>query len=122
MDFYSLAEYKAILGSGAILVMDNSVNIADMLESIIRFFRHESCGKCMPCSNGNEMLYRSIKAIKRGEADESELDKMVIIAETMHKTSFCALGQSLLLVVKSAIENFKDDFLTYLRNRKAVNN
>lgn len=121
MDFHNLAGYKAVLGSGAILVMDDSVNIADMLESIIRFFRHESCGKCNPCSNGNEMLYKSIKAIKKGEADESELDKMILLSETMFKTSFCALGQSLLLVVKSAIENFRDDFLNYMKKNEAVN-
>jgi NADH:ubiquinone oxidoreductase subunit F (NADH-binding) len=121
MDFHNLAEYKAVLGSGAILVMDDSVNIADMLESIIRFFRHESCGKCIPCSNGNEKLYKSIKAIRKGLADENELDKMILLAETMHKTSFCALGQSLLLVVKSAIENFREDFLIYLKRNEAVN-
>lgn len=121
MDFHNLAEYKAVLGSGAILIMDDSVNIADMLESVIRFFRHESCGKCMPCSNGNESLYNSIRAIKNGKADESELDKMIMISEAMHQTSFCALGQSLLLVVKSAIENFREDFLFYLRKNEAVN-
>ncbi|MBW6516337.1 MAG: NADH-quinone oxidoreductase subunit NuoF [Candidatus Cloacimonetes bacterium] len=122
MDFHNLAEYKAVLGSGAILVMDDTVNIADMLESIIRFFRHESCGKCIPCSNGNENLYESIKAIKNGRTDESELEKMILLASTMYQTSFCALGQSLLLVVKSAIENFREDFLFYLnQNREAVN-
>ncbi len=93
MDFHNLAEYKAVLGSGAILVLNDAVNIVDVLESVIRFFRHESCGKCVPCRNGNEQLYRSIKKIKAGLASEDELDKMILLADAMYKTSFCALGQ-----------------------------
>ncbi len=121
MDFHNLAEYKAVLGSGAILVINDSVNIVDMLESVIKFFRHESCGKCVPCRNGNEQLYKSVRKIKAGYAGEDELDKMLLIADTMQKTSFCALGQSLLLPVKSALDMFKDDFLSYINKKKAIN-
>lgn len=121
MDFHNLAEYKAVLGSGAILVMNDSVNMLDMLESVIRFFRHESCGKCVPCRNGNEQLYKSIKKIKAGLAGEDEFDKMVLLADAMHKTAFCALGQSSLLPLKSAIDMFREDFLTYINKQNIVN-
>jgi len=103
------------------LVINDSVNIVDMLESVIKFFRHESCGKCVPCRNGNEQLYKSVRKIKAGYAGEDELDKMLLIADTMQKTSFCALGQSLLLPVKSALDMFKDDFLSYINKKKAIN-
>ena len=121
MDFHHLAEYKAVLGSGAILVINDSINIVDVLESVIRFFRHESCGKCVPCRVGNEQLYKSIRKIKAGLAGEDELDKMISVSETMNKTSFCALGQSPLMPIKSAIEMFRDDFLVYIKQKNVVN-
>jgi NADH-quinone oxidoreductase subunit F len=121
MDFHNLQEYKAVLGSGAILIIDNSFNIVDILESVIRFFRHESCGKCIPCRNGNEQLYATLKEIKAGKDVSNNMDKMILLADAMHKTSFCALGQSLLLPVKSAIELFRDDFINYNKEKEVVN-
>jgi NADH-quinone oxidoreductase subunit F len=111
MDFNSLHEYAAVLGSGAILVMNKNVDMMEMLWSVIRFFRHESCGKCSPCANGNEILYKLINNIRKGEGKKEDLDTMIHIAEVMNNTSFCALGQSLLMPIKSATENFREDFL-----------
>jgi NADH-quinone oxidoreductase subunit F len=110
MDFTSLKEYAAVLGSGAILVMDERTDIVDMLYSIIRFFRHESCGKCTPCSNGNEMLYKLISRIRKGEGSEEDIENLIVIADAMFHSSFCPLGQSPILPVKSAIQHFRADF------------
>ncbi len=115
MDFNSLNEYAAVLGSGAILVMNEEVDIAEMLWSIIRFFRHESCGKCSPCANGNTALYNIIDRIRKGNSRESDLDEMLQISLAMNKTCFCALGQSPYMPIKSAIENFKEDFLIKMK-------
>jgi NADH:ubiquinone oxidoreductase subunit F (NADH-binding) len=115
MDFNSLQEYAAVLGSGAILVMNEDADMVDMLWSVIRFFRHESCGKCSPCANGNEILYRLITDIRNGKGKEEDLEHMIMLSETMKESSFCALGQSLLLPVKSAIENFREDFLARMK-------
>jgi len=115
MDFNSLHEYAAVLGSGAILIMNEEVDMVDMLWSVIRFFRHESCGKCSPCAKGNEILYKLINNIRNGEGKEEDLDMMIHISEVMNKSSFCALGQSLLMPVKSAIENFREDFIKRMK-------
>lgn len=115
MDYNSLQEYSAVLGSGAILVMNEDADMVDMLWSVIRFFRHESCGKCTPCANGNEILYKLINGIRNGEGKEEDLDVMIQISQVMNKASFCALGQSLVMPIKSAIENFKEDFLKRMR-------
>lgn len=120
MDYDSLAGYAAVLGSGAILVMGDQTDMVDMLWSIIRFFRHESCGKCAPCRLGNSHLYKLISRLRRGEGTEDDLDQMILIAETMQQGSFCPLGQSLILPVKSAIENFRADFLARIQNQKAM--
>lgn len=111
MDFASLNQYAAVLGSGAILVMNEHQSIVDMLWSILRFFRHESCGKCAPCRNGCQQLYKLITKIKKGEGSMDDVELMLTIAETMQATSFCALGQSPIMGIRSAIENFKDEFI-----------
>ena len=111
MDLNSLNQYSAVLGSGAILVMNENTSIVDMLWSILRFFRHESCGKCAPCRNGSQQLYDLINKIKKGQGTEDDLDKLLLIAETMQQTSFCALGQSPVMPIRSALDNFRDEFL-----------
>ncbi|MDD3236363.1 MAG: NADH-quinone oxidoreductase subunit NuoF [Candidatus Cloacimonetes bacterium] len=111
MDFSSLNQYAAVLGSGAILVMNEHQSIVDMLWSILRFFRHESCGKCSPCKNGTQQLYRLITKIKKGDGTMDDVELMQTIAETMLNTSFCALGQSPIMAIRSAIENFRDEFI-----------
>ena len=110
MDFESLKEYAAVLGSGAILVMNENTDIVDMLWSVLRFFRHESCGKCSPCKLGTAYLYDLITKIKKGEGTKADLDQLVSIADMMQKTSFCALGQSPIMPIKSALDNFRYEF------------
>ncbi len=111
MDFSSLNQYAAVLGSGAILVMNEHQSIVDMLWSILRFFRHESCGKCSPCKTGTQQLYTLITKIRKGEGTMDDVDLMLMIADTMQQTSFCALGQSPIMAIRSAIENFRDEFI-----------
>jgi NADH:ubiquinone oxidoreductase subunit F (NADH-binding) len=111
MDFDSLRERGAALGSGAILVMDESTCIVDILSSILRFFRHESCGKCAPCRAGTDVLVRLIEGIQAGERDERTLDLMEEIAGTMEAASLCPLGQSVVLPVRTAIAHFRNDIL-----------
>ncbi|HQO18536.1 MAG TPA: NADH-quinone oxidoreductase subunit NuoF [Candidatus Cloacimonas sp.] len=111
MDFSSLNQYAAVLGSGAILVLNEHQSIVDLLWSILRFFRHESCGKCSPCKNGTEQLYRLISKIRKGNGTMEDVNLMLTIAETMQQTSFCALGQSPIMAIRSAIENFTDEFI-----------
>jgi NADH:ubiquinone oxidoreductase subunit F (NADH-binding)/(2Fe-2S) ferredoxin len=116
MDFNGLREYAAVLGSGAILVMNEEVDVVEMLWSILRFFRHESCGKCSPCANGNTALYNIITRIRKGNGVTEDLNQLLTISEAMNKTCFCALGQSPYMPIKSAIDNFKEDFLIKIKN------
>ncbi len=115
MDYNSLKEYSAVLGSGAILVMSETVDMVEMLWSVLRFFRHESCGKCNPCSKGNALLFKIIDGIRKGKGKDTDLDELVRISEGMLKTSFCALGQSPYMPITSAINNFQSDFLIKMK-------
>ena len=110
MDFEALKEKDAVLGSGAVIVMAEDRSILNMLYSILRFFEHESCGKCVPCRVGTRQLLILMEKIKTdGQAKNSYLDKLLYQSEIMAKTSLCPLGQSPVLPIKSAVRYFRSE-------------
>ena len=109
MDFVNLKEYAAALGSGAVLVMDQSTSMLDMLQNVIHFFKHESCGHCAPCRLGTARLTEIIDRIAASKGKEGDLERLVQIAGTMKDTSFCPLGQSLHLPISSCIKYFRNE-------------
>jgi len=111
MDFESLKENKAVLGSGAVLVMNEDTSILDILSSILKFFVHESCGQCSPCRVGTRQIADLADKFHKGQGAELDLDRMVNVSKTMVATSLCPLGQSVIMPVRSAVENFREDFL-----------
>jgi len=115
LDFDSLQEFSAVLGSGAILVLNEDASIVDLLDGILSFFKHESCGQCVPCRAGNTALRALSKKVRAGEGTLADLDKMIEIAETMQAMSYCPLGQSLILPVGSALTRFRAEFEARLR-------
>lgn len=110
MDYDSLKEKSYTLGSGAIMVFDEDKKIYDILYSIIKFFVHETCGKCVPCRVGNTQLRSLMKEMQISDDKESFLNKMLVQSELMSATSLCPLGQSPILPIKSAIKNLKEKF------------
>jgi NADH:ubiquinone oxidoreductase subunit F (NADH-binding)/(2Fe-2S) ferredoxin len=115
MDFESLKESKAVLGSGAVLVMNEDTSIVDMLFSIAKFFAHESCGQCAPCRIGTRQILNIVYRIRRGAGRKGDPETLLQLAETMFKSSLCPLGQSLVMPVKSALNNFADEFAANLK-------
>jgi len=109
MDFVNLREYAAVLGSGAILVMDDSADIVGMLKSVLHFFKHESCGHCVPCRLGTSQLVKIIDKIADGKGKNGDIEKLVKVSEVMRDTSFCPLGQSPILPISSSLKFFKDE-------------
>lgn len=120
MDFENLKEYKAVLGSGAILVMNETACIVDMLKSILRFFKHESCGRCTPCRVGTKRLVEIIERFAVLEGSEEDINEMLNISMIMKETSFCPLGQSVYLPVTSAIRYFKDEFILHFKDKYCI--
>jgi len=110
---YSYTDLKKAglaVGSGAIVVMDESVSVIDYLIGVTEFFIHESCGKCMPCREGNRQLIKILKKISSGEAKAADLDTMRRLIRTMTDASFCGLGQSAAVALNSAWKLFPDEF------------
>ncbi|MCX7845596.1 MAG: NADH-quinone oxidoreductase subunit NuoF [Dictyoglomaceae bacterium] len=120
MDFDNLKEYAAVLGSGAILVMNESACIVDMMKSVLHFFKHESCGRCTPCRVGTKKLVDIIEKISHLEGNEKDLEEMENISLVMRDTSFCPLGQSVYLPVGSALKYFKEEFIAHFKDKYCV--
>lgn len=111
MGYDTLKEKGAVLGSGAIMVMSKERSIFDMTQSILEFFKHESCGKCVPCRVGMPQLLLLMERVKRNEIDRLEaLDLLLAESEYMAKSSLCPLGQSPILPIKSLKQYFEKQF------------
>lgn len=111
MAFETLRAEGATLGSGAVIVLAEDKPVVKMLESILRFFRHESCGKCVPCRVGTLQLMVSLGEIKkRTHGKSAKIDDLVRQAKLMAATSLCPLGQSPILPVESAVRYFRGEF------------
>jgi len=109
--FDSLKEKGAVLGSGAIMVLGDDKSIPMVTQSILDFFRHESCGKCVPCRVGTDRLARMIDEHNNGKSSgKVSLDDMLLEADYMAKTSLCPLGQSPIMPLRSLKRYFSDHF------------
>ncbi len=110
MDYDSIIEAGSYLGSGAVVVMDDTTCMVSMLERISRFYYSESCGKCTPCREGTGWMYRVIERIENGQGEHRDLDKLVDIAGKIEGRTICALGDAAAWPVQSFIKHFHDEF------------
>ena len=113
MTYDNLREKGATLGSGAVIIMADQDPVYDILHNCLRFFRHESCGKCVPCRVGTTQLVRQADQLKEGNGNkEAILAQMVRESEIMAGTSLCPLGQSPILPLESAARYFSKELCT----------
>lgn len=117
-DFDSMAKLGASLGSGAVLVIDDSHNIADILVPIANFFEHESCGKCVPCREGTLRMAALVQEVAEGRGNEDTLALMARLAGTMQAACFCPMGQSATVAITSAMKLFPEDFAAKLQQKE----
>ncbi len=114
MTYDNLREKGATLGSGAIMVLDEDDSVYDILLNCLKFFKHESCGKCVPCRVGTSMLVKHCTSLRNGKAGHDALLKqMVGESEIMANTSLCPLGQSPILPLKSAAHYFSKEIIGF---------
>jgi NADH:ubiquinone oxidoreductase subunit F (NADH-binding)/(2Fe-2S) ferredoxin len=109
MDYDSLAAAGSALGSGALLVIDDSHCIVDVLRSFMKFFQHESCGQCTPCREGTYRLYQLFSALATGEAGLDAINLIKELCQTMQLSSLCGLGQSAPNGVVTALQYFEEE-------------
>ncbi|MCD6472466.1 NADH-quinone oxidoreductase subunit NuoF [Candidatus Aerophobetes bacterium] len=117
LDYASLKRKGLVLGSGAILVMDETTCCVDMLKCFLNFFKRECCGKCVPGRIGTEKLLEITTSISQGKGKEDDIDLILQTAKVMQKASLCALGQSPILPISTILKYFKEEFIEHIKGR-----
>ena len=120
MDFDSLGKAGSMLGSAAVIVMDDSTSIVRALENLMHFYSHESCGQCTPCREGTTWLHKIMERIVDGRGEEGDLDKMLDITGNMVGNTICVLADAAAFPVQSYIKKFRPEFEEYIRGHKRV--
>jgi len=118
MDYDSLTKVGSMLGSGAVVVMDETTSMVSMLRRIARFYYAESCGQCTPCREGTGWLYRLLVRIENGEGRSQDLDLLVDVADNIEGRTICALGDAAAWPVQSFIKHFREEFQYHIDNGK----
>ncbi len=114
-DYESLAAAGSMLGSGALIVIDDQVNIVESTLRLASFYKHESCGKCTPCREGTRWMWQLLDGIHQGEGTDQQVDKLVDICDNISFKSFCPLGDAAVGPVASSIKHFREDYEALLK-------
>ena len=120
-DFDSMAKAGSMLGSGAIIVVDDSNSVVDVALKTAKFYRHESCGKCTPCREGTNWTVKMLERIEAGEATPMDLDIMASVQEQIIGNCLCVLGDAMAMPIGSMIAKFRDEFEAYIEAARARN-
>jgi NADH-quinone oxidoreductase subunit F len=113
-DFDSMAKAGSMLGSGAIIVVDESIPIIDVALKTAKFYRHESCGKCTPCREGTNWTVKMLERIDSGEATPMDLDIMASVQDQIMGNCLCVLGDAMAMPIASMIQHFRDEFEAHI--------
>ena len=111
IDFDSMGAMGAALGSGAVLVLDETRDIVDVVTRISKFFEHESCGKCNPCREGTFRCREIMEQINSGKGSEKDIDNILLLSKVMQKAALCGLGQAAPIPIESTIKHFRHEYM-----------
>ncbi len=118
LDFETLAEIGSIIGSGGMVVMDDTDCMVDISRFFLDFTVEESCGKCTPCREGTKRMLEVLERITGGEGKEEDFDTLENLANTMSVASLCGLGQTAANPVSSTLKYFRDEYEAHIRDKK----
>ncbi len=114
--FEDMAEAGSMLGSGSIIVCDDTVSIPDLALRTARFYHHESCGKCTPCREGTNWTVKMLERLTRGEATPVDLEIVASVQENIIGNCLCVLGDSMAMPVGSMVKKFRSEFEDRISN------
>jgi len=120
MDFDSLLEVDSMLGSGAIIVMDETTCMVKAAERMIKFFEHESCGKCSPCREGTYWLSQIMERIEQGKGENGDVDLLLDICDNIYAKTLCPMGDGATVPIVSSIKNFRDEYEYHIKNKRCM--
>ncbi len=119
MDYEAIAAKGSMLGSGAIMIIDDRQSMVDMLKSTIDFFAHESCGQCTPCREGTGWLANIMCGIEDRTASPESVERLALISRSMAGKTICALSEACAIPVISYVQKFGDELRAHLANANA---
>jgi len=122
LDYKELADLGLSMGAGAVIVIDDRYDVLEIVRLIMKFFKHESCGKCTPCREGNRQILRILYKFITGTAARSDLALLETISNAMYQTSFCGLGQAAPTAVLTTIKYFRDEYTSGIRTHSLNSN
>ena len=117
MDYDSIQKAGSMLGSGAVVIMDETTCMVRMLQRISRFYYSESCGQCTPCREGTGWMYRVITRIIEGKGSQDDMDKLVDVANKIEGRTICALGDAAAWPVQSFVKHYRHEFEYMVENK-----
>ena len=120
MDFDSIAKAGSMLGSGAVIVMNEDVCMVKALERLAYFYHEESCGQCTPCREGTGWLYEIIHRIEHGQGRSGDLELLDSIGNQMAGRTICALADAAVFPVRSFTQHFKHEFEHHIEHKKCL--
>jgi len=120
MDYDAIAKAGSMLGSGAVIVMDETRCMVDALLRLSYFYMHESCGQCTPCREGTGWLWRMVHRIEHGQGRPDDLKLLDSVAESIMGRTICALGDAAAMPVRGMIKHFRDEFAYHVEHQRCM--
>ena len=117
MDYDSIAKAGSMLGSGALIVMDETRCMVKSLQRLSYFYMHESCGQCTPCREGTGWLWRMVDRIETGHGRVEDIDLLNSVADNIQGRTICALGDAAAMPVRAFIKHYRDEFLHHIEHK-----
>lgn len=120
MDYDSIAKAGSMLGSGAVIVMDETRCMVKSLLRLSYFYYEESCGQCTPCREGTGWLYRMVHRIEHGQGRPEDIELLNNVAFNIKGRTICALGEAAAMPVEAMIKHFRDEFIHHIEHKQCV--
>ncbi len=120
MDFDSLMKAGSMLGSGGVMVMDETTCMVKLLQRIAKFYMHESCGQCTPCREGTGWIYRLVSQIEAGEGTMEDLERLGKVAKNIEGRTICAFGEAAAWPVAGCLKHFYAEFEHHVKHKQCM--
>lgn len=120
MDYDSIAKAGSMLGSGALIIMDETTCMVKALERLSFFYYEESCGQCTPCREGTNWMYRIVHRIENGQGRPEDLDLLGSVSGNIMGRTICALGDAAAMPVQGFLKHFRDEFAYHIEHKKCL--
>jgi NADH-quinone oxidoreductase subunit F len=120
MDYDSIAKAGSMLGSGAVIVMDETRCMVRCLLRLSYFYYEESCGQCTPCREGTGWLWRMVQRIEAGQGTMDDLDRLDEVAANIQGRTICALGDAAAMPVRAFLKHYRDEFLHHIEHKRCL--